>query len=88
MDKEGSQTSRISLEDFTDTVLASVSRAIDARTKSAIADRFPVKRPGPILVGIIWWPEGGPTTDLPEGGVGGFDAGIQGAGGAASGGGG
>jgi hypothetical protein len=56
MDNPKSQAGRISLEDFTDTVLASVGRAMDVQAKAGTL------RPiGPILIGIIWWPEGGPT---------------------------
>ncbi len=48
MAKEVRQASRIYLDDFTEVVTASLLRAAGTR-----------KRPfGPILIGIIWWPEG------------------------------
>jgi hypothetical protein len=45
--------SQVTLEEFTEVTLAAVARAIDRRKGPKII-------PGPIIFGIIWWPEGGP----------------------------
>jgi len=47
--------SRVSLEELTEAAFSGVFRALEAR-KIAPADREKFL-PGPILVGIIWWPE-------------------------------
>lgn len=45
---------QVSFADFTETTLSAVTRALAAR-------RLPEGRfPGPIVMGLIWWPEGGP----------------------------
>jgi hypothetical protein len=62
MDNPKLKAEQITLEDFTDTVLGSVGRAIDARVKAGT-----LKPIGPILMGIIWWPEGGPMAGQIEG---------------------
>jgi hypothetical protein len=49
------RASTIDLAEFTETVTASLLRASQARKR-----RF-----GPILVGIIWWPEGMDPNQLP-----------------------
>jgi hypothetical protein len=58
MPKPTPQVSRISLEEFTEVTLNSVVRAMEARSRP---DRkFPF---GPIIFGIIWYPES--PTGLP-----------------------
>lgn len=47
--------SRVSLEELTEAAFTGVFRALEAR-KIAPAERGKFL-PGPILVGIIWWPE-------------------------------
>ena len=48
MPNEKREATHINLAEFTETVTAALLRAAEAR-----------KRPfGPILIGIIWWPEG------------------------------
>jgi len=53
--KTASAPSSLTVEEFTDAVLGSVAIAIERRG----LDR-PVIR-GPIIYGIIWWPELGPA---------------------------
>ena len=53
MEKSASQLSRISVEDFAEATFSSVLRAIEARPQSG--RKFPF---GPIIYGIIWYPEG------------------------------
>jgi hypothetical protein len=61
------QTKSISFEDFTELTLKSVVRAIEVRDQ--LPRRFPL---GPIIFGIIWYPEsviGLPGEILQQGGV-------------------
>ena len=56
MARQTRRASTIDLAEFTETVAASLLRASQVR-----------KRPfGPILVGIIWWPEGMDPNQLPN----------------------
>jgi hypothetical protein len=66
------EVSRVAVEELTASAFSGVLRAIEAR-------KLPIEKiPGPILVGIIWWPE------LRQG-IGGLSGGAA-AGGAAAGG--
>lgn len=46
----------ISMEGLTEATTSAVLRALDARPKRPVGGRDPF---GPIIVGIIMWPEGG-----------------------------
>jgi hypothetical protein len=65
MEKERRPES-ISFAEFTETTLTAVSRAIEARRE--LDPRLPI---GPVLFGLIWWPdglEGGrPVVEKPRG---------------------
>jgi hypothetical protein len=60
--KTASAPSSLTVEEFTDAVLGSVATAIERRGLDRPAIR------GPIIYGIIWWPELGParTPQLPS----------------------
>ena len=51
------EASRITVDEFTEATFKAVLRAMEARKPF---DREQGIFPGPILYGIIWWPEGGP----------------------------
>jgi hypothetical protein len=60
MPSETRRADSVSFADFTETTLAAVAKVIDARK---IRDRdIPL---GPVLIGLVWWPEGGPVPVLP-----------------------
>jgi hypothetical protein len=51
VDVDEREASRLALGDVTEAAFGGVLRALEVR-------RIPMERiPGPILVGIIWWPE-------------------------------
>ncbi len=53
--KRSARAARIQLDEFTQLAFESVLRASELR-------RLPANKfPGPIIFGIIWWPEGLPT---------------------------
>ena len=57
---EGSQpVGQISVEEFTEATFTSVMRAFEASKEFRSANEN-VLNPGPIIFGIIFWPEGGP----------------------------
>jgi hypothetical protein len=62
---EASRPGSISVDDFTEATFKAVLRAAEAR-KVDPELRFPQ---GPILYGIVWWPEGGgpPVFGPPQG---------------------
>lgn len=66
--------SRVPLEELTEAAFTGVLRALEAR-KIAPAEREKFL-PGPILVGIIWWPERLPG-ELPFQAVGAVPAGRR-----------
>jgi hypothetical protein len=61
MASESRRAESISFADFTETTLAAVARVIDARKE--VQRDIPL---GPVLIGLIWWPEGGPIPGQPE----------------------
>jgi hypothetical protein len=60
--RAGRRAAQIQLDEFTQLAFEAVLRATDARKLP------PTKFPGPIIFGIIWWPEGVPS---PGAGIGG-----------------
>jgi uncharacterized membrane protein len=61
---EASRPGSISVDEFTEATFKAVLRASEARKAAHGADRQDFK-PGPIIYGIIWWPEGGPGGEGP-----------------------
>lgn len=53
MENEIRRAESITFAEFTETTLAAVSRAIEVRR-----ERDPKLPIGPILFGLIWWPDG------------------------------
>ena len=54
MAQEARRAESISFADFTETTLAAVTRAIATRR-----ELDPERPLGPVLIGLVWWPEGG-----------------------------
>jgi len=61
---EASRPGSISVDEFTEATFKAVMRASEARKAAARADKHDFL-PGPIIFGIIWWPEGGPGGEAP-----------------------
>lgn len=59
--KDRTGATAIELEEFTQLAFEAVLRASEARKLP------PYRLPGPIIFGLIWWPDGIPT---PEGAIG------------------
>ena len=62
---------QISLEDLIEVSYRAVLQAQERRAARAAEEGRPITRPGPITVGIVWWPEGGspfpwPPPDVPD----------------------
>jgi hypothetical protein len=60
---EGSRPGSISVDEFTEATFKAVLRAAEARKAGTGVDREGILA-GPIIYGIIWWPEGGPGGEI------------------------